>query len=71
MSATDEKSPKGIARRARLDSGRSRGASRGLAANVNALEKGKYDPSLPLAFKIAHVFSEPIEAIFIHETEVN
>ena len=37
---------------------------------VNALEKGKYDPSLPLAFKIAHVFSEPIEAIFIHEPEV-
>ena len=36
---------------------------------VNALEKGKYDPSLPLAFKIAHIFSEPIEAIFIYETE--
>ena len=36
---------------------------------VNALEKGKYDPSLPLAFKIAHVFSAPIETIFIHETE--
>ncbi|MXX37926.1 MAG: transcriptional regulator, partial [Gemmatimonadetes bacterium] len=30
-----------------------------------------YDPSLPLAFKIAHVFSAPIEAIFIHETEVS
>ena len=36
---------------------------------VNALEKGKYDPSLPLAFKIVHIFSAPIEAIFIHETE--
>ena len=36
---------------------------------VNALEKGKYDPSLPLAFKIAHVFSAPIETIFIYETE--
>ena len=36
---------------------------------VNALEKGKYDPSLPLAFKIARTFSEPIEAIFIHEIE--
>ena len=34
---------------------------------VNALEKGKYDPSLPLAFKIAHIFSESIEAIFIYE----
>ena len=31
---------------------------------VNALETGRYDPSLPLAFKIAHVFAQPIEAIF-------
>ena len=31
---------------------------------VNAIETGKYDPSLPLAFKIARVFGEPIEAIF-------
>lgn len=31
---------------------------------VNALETGKYDPSLPLAFRIAHMFSTPIEAIF-------
>jgi len=31
---------------------------------VNALEVGKYDPSLPLAFKIAWVFGKPIEAIF-------
>ena len=31
---------------------------------VNALEVGKYDPSLPLAFKIAWVFGQPIEAIF-------
>ena len=31
---------------------------------VNALETGKYDPSLPLAFKIAHVFDKPIEQIF-------
>ncbi|MFJ6024990.1 helix-turn-helix transcriptional regulator [Brevundimonas sp. NPDC092305] len=33
---------------------------------VNALETGRYDPSLPLAFKIAHVFGQPIETIF-HE----
>lgn len=33
---------------------------------VNALETGKYDPSLPLAFRIARLFGEPIEAIF-HE----
>ena len=32
---------------------------------VNALETGKYDPSLPLAFKIAEVFGEPIESLFL------
>lgn len=31
---------------------------------VNALETGKYDPSLPLAFRIADVFGMPIEQIF-------
>jgi putative transcriptional regulator len=31
---------------------------------VNAIETGKYDPSLPLAFRIARVFDQPIEAIF-------
>lgn len=31
---------------------------------VNALETGKYDPSLPLAFKIARLFDRPIESIF-------
>ena len=31
---------------------------------VNALETGRYDPSLPLAFRIARLFGEPIEAIF-------
>ena len=31
---------------------------------VNAIEKGKYDPSLPLAFKIADVFQLSIEQIF-------
>jgi len=31
---------------------------------VNALETGRYDPSLPLAFKIARVFEQPIEFIF-------
>jgi putative transcriptional regulator len=34
---------------------------------VNALETGRYDPSLPLAFRIARVFEQPIEAIFIAE----
>jgi putative transcriptional regulator len=32
---------------------------------VNALENGRYDPSLPLAFKIAEVFGEPIESLFL------
>ena len=31
---------------------------------VNALETGKYDPSLPLAFKIARLFEQSIEDIF-------
>ncbi|MCC6131248.1 MAG: helix-turn-helix transcriptional regulator [Acidobacteria bacterium] len=32
---------------------------------VNALERGKYDPSLPLAFKIARLFQLPVERIFL------
>ena len=35
--------------------------------SVNAIEKGRYDPSLPLAFKIADVFGLPIEAIFLKD----
>ena len=31
---------------------------------INAIETGKYDPSLPLAFKIAQLFESTIEAIF-------
>jgi len=34
---------------------------------INALETGKYDPSLPLAFKIARLFGLPIETIFQDE----
>jgi len=36
---------------------------------VNALETGKYDPSLPLAFKIARLFQMPIEEIFEEDPE--
>lgn len=32
--------------------------------SVNAIETGKYDPSLPLAFKIARLFEQPIEHVF-------
>ncbi|WP_395679966.1 helix-turn-helix transcriptional regulator [Dokdonella sp.] len=31
---------------------------------VNAIETGKYDPSLPLAFRIAKLFRKPIEDLF-------
>ncbi len=34
---------------------------------VNAIETGKYDPSLPLAFKLARLFDMPIEQIFTDE----
>jgi putative transcriptional regulator len=33
--------------------------------SVNAIETGRYDPSLPLAFRIAELFGLPIEAIFV------
>jgi putative transcriptional regulator len=34
---------------------------------VNAIENGKYDPSLPLAFSIARTFNRHIEEIFVSE----
>jgi len=37
---------------------------------VNAIETGKYDPSLPLAFKLARLFCLSIEAIFQDEIEL-
>jgi putative transcriptional regulator len=36
---------------------------------INALETGKYDPSLPLAFRIAQLFQTPLEGIFDPELE--
>jgi putative transcriptional regulator len=39
--------------------------------SVNAVETGKYDPSLPLAFKIARVFALSIEEIFTDENDVS
>lgn len=35
--------------------------------SVNAIETGKYDPSLPLAFRIAALFDLPIETIFSND----
>jgi len=34
---------------------------------INAIEKGKYDPSLELAFKLARLFDARIEEIFLYE----
>lgn len=33
--------------------------------SVNAIETGRYDPSLPLAFRIAELFGRPIEEVFV------
>ena len=35
--------------------------------SVNAIETGKFDPSLPLAFKVARLFEKRIEEIFVEE----
>jgi putative transcriptional regulator len=37
---------------------------------VNAIETGKYDPSLPLAFRLARLFEQPIEEIFQDDAAV-
>lgn len=37
--------------------------------SANAIEKGRYDPSLPLAFRIADLFGLPIESIFPRDGE--
>ncbi|MFZ0489014.1 MAG: helix-turn-helix transcriptional regulator [Salegentibacter sp.] len=36
---------------------------------INAVEKGKFDPSLPLAFRLSELFRKPIEEIFQWEEE--
>ena len=33
---------------------------------IVAIEKGKYSPSLELAFRIAHVFNKPLEDVFLY-----
>lgn len=37
---------------------------------VIAIESGRYDPSLPLAFAIARLFAKPIESIFTPDQEI-
>lgn len=36
---------------------------------VHSIEKGKYSPSLPLAFKISRTFERPIEDVFLDDEE--
>lgn len=36
---------------------------------VNAIETGRYDPSLPLAFRVARLFGLPIEEIFLDQVQ--
>lgn len=36
---------------------------------INAIETGKYDPSLPLAFRIAGLFGQAIEGVFLPQPE--
>lgn len=48
------------------DLGKLLGVSRN---SVNAIENGKYDPSLPLAFKIARLFERPVEEVFDDEED--
>ena len=36
-------------------------------ACINAIETGRYDPSLPLAFKIARVFGKNVEEVFLYQ----
>ncbi len=62
---------KNLLRELRLERGWSQGAladeldvSR---QTVNAIETGRFDPSLPLAFKIGRLFKRPIEEIFVDE----
>jgi putative transcriptional regulator len=36
-------------------------------ACINSIETGRYDPSLPLAFKIARVFGKNVEEVFLYQ----
>jgi putative transcriptional regulator len=64
---------KNIIRRLRADNGWSQAHLAEMLAvsrqTVNAIETGRYDPSLPLAFAISKLFAQPIEAIFSPDEE--
>ena len=38
-------------------------------ACINAIETGRYDPSLPLAFKIARIFGKNVEEVFLYQAD--
>jgi putative transcriptional regulator len=62
-----------IVRRLRAEAGWSQAELADLLAvsrqTVNAIETGRYDPSLPLAFAISRLFDKPIETIFNPDQE--
>ncbi|MFL6673599.1 MAG: helix-turn-helix transcriptional regulator [Massilia sp.] len=62
-----------IMRRLRADNGWSQAQLADMLAvsrqTVNAIETGRYDPSLPLAFAISKLFRQPIETIFTPDQE--
>jgi putative transcriptional regulator len=64
---------KNIIRQLRADNGWSQAHLAEMLAvsrqTVNAIETGRYDPSLPLAFAISTLFAQPIEAIFTPDQE--
>jgi putative transcriptional regulator len=39
--------------------------------SVNAIETGKFDPSLPLAFRLARLFNTTIEAIYLEDSDLS
>ena len=64
---------KNIIRQLRADRGWSQAELADMLAvsrqSINAIETGRYDPSLPLAFAIARLFEQPIESIFTPDQE--
>jgi hypothetical protein len=64
LSDAGEKSRQETSRGPRLVAGTAGRGTRGSRQTVNAIENGRYDPSLPLAFTIAALFKLRIEEIF-------
>lgn len=67
--ASGEKPSGGISKIERSQPRRSGSDLGSVAATIGSLEKGRYNPSILLAFKIARYFGTSIEEIFIYEEE--